>query len=138
MPSKVTTIRGSVSEGADATVVARIVTADGTDLQQADLTGTSGQEIAYSVFDLDGDTPGTAIATGTLNKTAVVFDTLQTDGWWNNEDEFGYNFRHTIANTELPGGGHRARIEYSGESSTFGDIKWAAEITVLEGLAVAQ
>jgi hypothetical protein len=131
MPSKLLTIRGEVFEGCNPVVVARIPTADGTNLVRDDLNGSSGQEIEYSIYDLDGDTPGTAIHTGTLNKTAVIFDTLQTDGYWDSEDEFGYNFRHMVTSSQLAGDGHRSRIEYGASTSSFGAAKWVAEIDIV-------
>lgn len=138
MPSAVVIIRGEVVEGADATVVARVPTADGTSLVQGDNGESTGTEVDYTIYDLDGDTPGTPITTGTLDKTAVVFDTLQTDGWWDSTDEDGYNFRHTISASDLPGDAHRAKVEYSITTTSFGEVKWEAIIDIISRFDTAQ
>lgn len=138
MPASIFMTRGAVLEGADPTVSIHIETADGTDLQQGDNGESSGTEIDFTIYDLSGDTPGTAITTGTLDKTAVIFDTLQTDGYWNNVDVFGYNFRHTITASDLPGGGKTARVEYKITTTSFGEVKWQAFIEISERFDIAQ
>ena len=127
--------RGWVYEDTDASCVGRIPTADGTNLVQADIDGTTNQEISYSVYDLNSDNPRTAYATGTFAKTAVIFDTLQTDGWWANQDETGYNFRATIDADDLPEGGTLARIEFSCNTLSFGPIRWRFDVRVREVLS---
>lgn len=71
--------------------------------------------ITYSVIDKRG---GSTIvpATSTLDKTAVVFNTLQTDGRWvdqngNAIDSTGYNFRYDLQPEETPIRGRTYRVE---------------------------
>ena len=103
------TIRATVWEDSGATCMARVVGQAGTAVTQASLTS-----IAYKVFDLDGATPDTATATGTLTVATAVYDTLQTsDSRWT-VDTTGWNFLDTVAaaSANLPTGDHRYRVEY--------------------------
>lgn len=73
--------------------LARVVGDDAVAITQAD-TNT----VTYSVFSLDsaGDRSVVSGHDGAaLSDSDVVFDTLQTDDRWE-EDDTGYNFRHTI------------------------------------------
>lgn len=92
-------------EGGDACLMAR-VTLNGSNVTQASLTS-----ITRKIFDLDGDTPTTAIDTATPAVASTIFDTLQTDGRWT-VDETGYNFRNTIGGAEFPDPNHTYRVEY--------------------------
>ncbi len=65
--------------------------ADGENITQADLSS-----IAYVVLNADDGT--TYNAGGSVTVSAAVFDTLQTDGRWT-EDDTGYNFRHDVPHT---------------------------------------
>lgn len=99
-----------VFEGENAVILARLVAADGSSL-----TGSSFQDsVALKVWDATADTPpGTAIWSTTLAKGDVVFNTLQTDGYWT-IDGTGYNFRHTVpASSAFPKGGRTYRCEYT-------------------------
>ena len=102
MPSATITT-GTVFEDSGASLMARVVDNDGTDITQSDIT-----TIKYSVFDVSD--PGAASNTG-LNVSDVVFDTLQTDARWT-KDSTGYNFRHDLPASALPEGDHVYRVEY--------------------------
>lgn len=65
---------------------------DGETATQSDISS-----IAYVVLNTDGTTYA---AGGSLTVSAVMFDTLQTDGRWS-EDSTGYNFRHDVAHTVI-------------------------------------
>ena len=101
--------QATVWEDSGATLMARVVGQDAANVTQASLTS-----IAYKVFDLDGLTPGTATATGTLVVADTIFDTLQTsDSRWT-IDSTGFNFLDVVAGAaaNLATGDHRYRIEY--------------------------
>lgn len=83
--------------------MARVKGSDGNYVQQNDVSS-----IAYSVF--DSEDTSTAIGTGTLLASAVIFNQLQTDNRWP-EDETGYNFRWDIPATLLPAGDKVYRFE---------------------------
>jgi hypothetical protein len=92
-----TDITGYVFVGGSAVTLARIEKADGTALVQADVSS-----ITYTVYQLPvGESPA-AVEGHTdapLVIEDVIFDTLQTDGYWT-ADATGYNFRHEVDVTE--------------------------------------
>jgi len=135
MPSEVVVSRGSVLEGVDPVVVAAVETPDGTNLVQGDLTGIAGSRIVYSIFDRNATAPATALATGTLDETVVIFDTMQTDGYWGLDDA-GYNFRSSFPTASFPNGGGSYRIEIHGVTTAFNIVKWIAYVDVVEAMAV--
>lgn len=98
-------IKATVWEDGGATNMARLK-ADGANVTQSVISS-----ISYSVFDLDGSSPGTAVDSGSLTVANVIFDTLQTDGRWT-ADDTGYNFRHTIGASTLAEGNRRYLVEY--------------------------
>ncbi len=106
-PGKIT-----VPEGIDVYTVARVTKANGTVIDQSDVTGGAGEEIIRKVFDIDLEDPaGNPILNDTLNKTAVIFNALQTDGFA--FDSTGYNFRDKVAGSNFAKGGHTYKVEYS-------------------------
>lgn len=100
-------IHATIWEDSAATLMARVVGADGSYITQAGMTG-----ISYKIFDLNSATPDTAIKSDNLVVANVVFDALQTDARWT-EDATGYNFRWTQpADASVwATGGHRYRQE---------------------------
>lgn len=108
----------NVWEGQDLVTMARIVTADGTDLQQADISGTGGAEVTLRLIHTGSRRPDSAISTTTIDKTAVVFDALQTDAYWN-LDSTGYNYRHAFDGTLVPYAGQfRLQYTFQADAST--------------------
>jgi hypothetical protein len=105
---------GVVLKNSAPIFLARVVGNDGAYLVQANLSS-----IAYSIFtlnpnDLDSETAVAAAHTATsLTVSAVVWDTLQLDNLWKNDDgdyvdATGYNFRFqpSIASSQaFPVGG---------------------------------
>lgn len=83
-----------ILQGNTLVFLARIV-----GVAQTVVTQASVASAAYTLKTLDG----TAIASGTLTVSAVVFDTpLTTYGW--DVDTTGYNFRHILTGSNFSGG----------------------------------
>ena len=88
-------IFGTVFKNGSATLLARVVGADGTPVKQADIASAE-----YGVYLLDDDDPdAAAVVTGhdgvSIGVSSLIFDTLQTDGVWD-VDSTGYNFKHVL------------------------------------------
>ncbi len=90
---------GVVLKNSAPIFLARVVGNDGAYLVQANLSS-----IAYSIFTLNPNDPDTETAVASahtaaaLTISAVVWDTLQLDNLWRNDDgdlvdALGYNFR---------------------------------------------
>jgi hypothetical protein len=79
-----TDIRYTVFKGGTIGLYARVLAWDGDDLTQADVTS-----LAYTIYSLDEHDARTAVAGHTavaLDKTAVIWDAVQSDEWasdWN-------------------------------------------------------
>jgi hypothetical protein len=107
-------IFGTVFKNGSATLLARVVGADGSAIQQADIASAK-----YSVYLLDDDDPDAATAvTGhegvSIEVASLIFDTLQTGGGWE-VDETGYNFKHVLdvsANQAFSVAGRSYRIVF--------------------------
>lgn len=108
------------------TTVSRYVTPDGTNLVQGDASS-----VTLRVFDITNGVAdsSTELAAISLTISSVIFNTLQTDGYWT-RDADGYNFRHTYDWTDdgaggtaiTTTGGSKYRLQYEIASSTFGDM----------------
>ena len=90
-------------EDSGHSVMARVTGNDAANITQSDITS-----IAYTVHDLK--TGEQTVTGGTLAKTTVVFDSLQTDARWT-ADSTGYNFRYDIPASELPNGDREYKFE---------------------------
>lgn len=107
-----------INEDSSLTLLGRIASRNGTGaatgkagegkfLKQADIS-----TITCKVFDLDGATPDTAVATPTVTLSSAVLDTpVTTDVDWT-YDSYGYNFVHEIANTVFTEPNRHYLIEY--------------------------
>lgn len=104
MPTQVRTPRTVIYKGSGVQILARIVGNDGNFIQQSDF-GT----ITFAVIDRDGDRT-TPTDSGSLTVANVVFDTLQNDGRWT-EDEIGYNFLTEMVASAFPEGGRVYNVE---------------------------
>ncbi|NQU23631.1 MAG: hypothetical protein HQ567_20300 [Candidatus Nealsonbacteria bacterium] len=108
-------IHGTAFKNGSATLLARVVGADGAPITQADVASAS-----YSVYLLDDrDADARAAVTGhdgvALSVASIVFNSLQTDSLWT-VDATGYNFRHVLdasANQALPTAGRRYLVEFT-------------------------
>lgn len=107
-------ILGTVFQDATATFLARVEDSAGTNLTQAAVAS-----LLYTVSRVGGDGASEvetvlgheSIA---LDKTAVVFDTLQTDAQWT-VDATGYNFRHEMDVSQyeaFPEAGETYQVRY--------------------------
>ena len=86
---------GTAFKHGSATLLARVVGADGVNLVQADVAA-----IEYSIYLLDDGDPDARTAVSghsevALEVAGVVFDELQNDALWT-VDAVGYNFRHVL------------------------------------------
>lgn len=123
------TVQGSVQEAQGFTALARVVKGSGAALVQADVSS-----VARRIFDPASTTPTTPIEGPTaLTVSAVIFDTLQTDGYWT-LDSTGYNFRDTYAGALLAEGGRTYRVEYTITTASLGIIRVEADVAVQPSL----
>ncbi len=88
-------IQGTVFQQASATFMARVEDSAGVQLNQAAVAA-----ITYTVSEIIQGKPHVQRSIvghedGVLDKTVVVFNTLQNDSTWT-VDSVGYNFRHEI------------------------------------------
>ncbi len=93
-------------EDGSAYMMARILGLPGAYIQQADITS-----IAFDVRRSDGS----SVISGTLDKTAVIFDTLETtDSRWNDQKpagDIGHNMAFNALATWFPDGGEVYTVE---------------------------
>ena len=88
-------IFGTVFKNGSATLLARVVGADGTPVQRADIASAE-----YGVYLLEQDDPDAASAVAghegvSIDVASLIYDALQTDAVWD-VDETGYNFKHVL------------------------------------------
>ncbi len=106
------TIQSRVYEGQTLYTLARLVRASGALVTQSDVTGN----YTVTVYRYNNSTPGTAVYTdSSVLVSSTIFDTLQTDGYWD-VDATGYNFRHSfVVGGSLPEfqGGNTYVAEYT-------------------------
>jgi hypothetical protein len=130
MPQNACPIVGTVFHAGTLTVLARLVGHDAVAVNQATI-----RAIACSIFSIDPDDADQAVADHqavALDKTAVLFDGLQTDALWT-VDATGYNFLHTIDITKpaFTVRGRTYRIVYTLTPSTGQPIVFTAEPTCI-------
>ena len=104
---------GSVFKNGTITNMARITGADAANITQSDIS--SGTYSVFLLNDQDADDRTATLHTDLpLTIASVIFDTLQTDARWT-EDDTGYNFRHTVdvsSSTAFETAGRRYLVEY--------------------------
>lgn len=102
---------GVVNEDGNYSVLARMVSLDGTGeevspgegpvLKQADVTTITAK--VYSLGSDRNNAAGVEVTPApSLTVSANLFDTLRTAGWPTERDIFGYNFRHDLAGAYAP------------------------------------
>ena len=89
-------------EGSTPVLMARIVDSEDAYVLQAGVAG-----IDYAVIDLKNS--HRTVASGTLAKADVIFDTLQTGKGWSYTP--GYNFRWKVPAGSFPAGDGTYRVE---------------------------
>ena len=133
---------GSVLEGNDVWIVQRIVLPDGEPLKASDIA--TDTNIHVHVFDLSlgQNSSRGEIVFEDLDLSAsdgdILFNTLQTDGYWNGLDEEGYNFRYQLqygSSHDAPAGPHmiggrRYLVEFDVNTDDYGRIRFASVIQV--------
>lgn len=102
----------------DGTGTATGVNGEGNWIKKADLSS-----ITCAVFDLDGSTPGTAIATPTITIASNVLDTPVTTAVLWTADTTGYNFLVDLGPSNFPTGGNKYRVEFK-FTTTGGAVGW--------------
>jgi len=107
-------ISGTVFKNGSATLLARVIGADGQPLTSADVLSAK-----YTIYQLDENDPdaGTAVAghDGVAgDPVSLVYDTLQNDALWD-VDTTGYNFKHDLdvsTSAAFPMAGKHYRVVY--------------------------
>lgn len=97
---------GTVSAGCGAVALGLVQGHNGAAVLQAEISS-----IALAVWDI---TTGArvAVTTATPVVAATVFDTLQTNNGWT-QDDTGYNFRHAIDSAAFPTEGRVYEVVYT-------------------------
>lgn len=117
--------------GCGVTLMDRIQGNGGANITQASITSISYEVQSYaSADDAEEASSGTAVTSGTLAKTSVVFDTLQTAAPWDSAaDSTGYNFRYDSPAADRPSGHrwHRYDIIFSPSSGAPFAAVWIVE-----------
>lgn len=114
---------GSVPEGQDATIAARIVGSDGSALTFDDVTSWT-----MRIYDLNSGTPNTALYAPNPS-TAPLIGALVNDGYWG-VDSIGRNFLYRV-DRQLFGcvGGHTYLMVWEIQTVTQGPVVVSAHIT---------
>lgn len=79
-------------------------------ISESEALATQAAISSVKWYSFDLANPSTVVASGTISKTDVIFDTLQHAMW--SEDATGYNFRHVLPASATPTGDRTYRIEY--------------------------
>ncbi len=96
-----------VWEDGTAILMARILGADGTAVDQSDVS-----TIDLEVFDLNSSTPKIAVRSESLTVSVVIFNTLVTsDARWT-VDTTGYNFLYTAPASDFVDGNRNYRFKF--------------------------
>lgn len=125
MPRLAADCYGTVFRRDTVTNMARLVGANGAYVTQAQFggdessSGECGVPVGYSIYllddqDADARTEIAGHQNVGLDPADVIFDALQTDDLWE-EDDTGYNFRHRVPVNEYPAfeiAGRRYLVEY--------------------------
>ncbi|MHC4406018.1 MAG: hypothetical protein ACYTG0_40795 [Planctomycetota bacterium] len=88
-------VNGVAFKNGSATLLARVVGADGAALVQSNLS--SAKYTAYLLDDNDPDaaTPVAGHTDAAVAVASLIYDALQNDDLWD-VDETGYNFKHVL------------------------------------------
>lgn len=116
-------ISGTAVENSGLVLLARVRNSGGDYIQQSDLSS-----INCAVYDAIS---GNELATPSVDISSSVYDTLQTDARWE-EDDVGYNFAHTLPASALSSGSTRYRIEYKFQPSSGEQYYVVYDVTATE------
>ena len=113
-------IQGTVLKGGTAIFLARLVNNSGSLITQSSLSSGVYTISRLDPNDPDSETAATGHVAATLTIASVIFDTLQRDELWKNDegqylDELGYNFKHqpdVSTNAAFAVAGTRYKINY--------------------------
>lgn len=89
-------IVGTVFKNGSATLLARVVGADGANIVQADIDSAKYTAYLLDKSDPDVVTPVLEHIDKTVVKADLIYDTLQLDDLWGDVDDIGYNFKHVL------------------------------------------
>lgn len=152
MPRAIVTTHSNVYEGNDVFLTDRIIMADGTQLELADLD--ISDNITVAVYPMSGAGEGRVQGTSIFTKTDIdkntggpgggqaIWDTYQTT-YWDGRDNTGYNFvyqlQYDAAGSDGPRlrGGHNYRVEFSFRTTNFGTVRWAHTLYIIPTKAVS-
>lgn len=119
------TVAAVVFEDSTFSLMARFEI-DGANAQQADVSS-----ISIKAWDVDDLT--TEVLDASLDKTQVVYDTLQTDSRWS-EDSTGYNFRYDVEDTVCASAGiYLFRVTVNTTGGKIPRMQWRITARKLEG-----
>ncbi len=107
-------IRGVVFKNGSATLLARVVGADGTPVIQSDVDSAKYTAYLLDETDPDAATAVTGHAGVAVDAASLIYDSLQKDSLWD-VDDVGYNFKHLLdvsANQVFAAAGRSYRIVF--------------------------
>ena len=88
-------IHGVVFKNGSATLLARVVGAQGTPVTQADVASAKYTAYLLDENDPDAATPVAGHTNVAVEVASLIYDTLQNDELWD-VDDTGYNFKHVL------------------------------------------
>ncbi len=106
MPREAKIFRVQVFQGLPAVFLAPIYSLQTGEL----LTAADVASITYELFDVEGESPSTPIAEGTVT-VAQALHAVKRDARWS-EDNIGYNFDHLIPGSVFPTSGKTYVLRY--------------------------
>jgi hypothetical protein len=88
-------VHGVVFKNGSATLLARVVGAQGTPLTQSDVASANYTAYLLEESDPDEAAPVAGHTGVAVDVASLIYNSLQNDELWD-VDEIGYNFRHTL------------------------------------------
>lgn len=107
-------IHGVVFKNGSATLLARVVGADGNPIAPAEITQAAYAVLLLDESDPDAGVPVTGHSDVPVVVAGLVYETLQQDALWD-VDQTGYNFKHVLDVSNAPAfavAGRLYRIEF--------------------------
>ena len=88
-------VHGVVFKNGSATLLARVVGADGAAVTQSEIASAKYTAYLLDENDPDAATPVTGHADVAVDVASLIYDVLQNDELWD-VDDTGYNFKHVL------------------------------------------